>query len=485
MYLSSLVSKYTCTRSSLLLLCMSLVLAMATSSKRTAAAAAMVTSGSKMNKRQVNSIVSSMSSTDGSAKGKPAKQHFKFWPSCLIRAGHTTIQLNDPEEPLYQFLAQVQPTDAFEGNIHMGRMVRNVPCYLQESSKFRHGANRWWCAVHQGAYGKKDHLHMTNKTGVRRCEHADDPVDFCRVQDIPVFILSDKTDTENNVDSAAANNNLYCELGIWIGLPPAISTQDPEARFFPGIHVHARKQPGGKKVVDRNYPIVTVKDQTGRFLQLAGEGVTITSPAALEYLYWMENQCPVNKAMLKASPTPESKDKDNKLPRPSNMQLEAEVRCKNCKNLHEDIGDFYGSTKHVKHLCGQCGRDIFSPGRESTIGNPLLKMRRKFNRIKVGSTPGTENCAELKVSSNEKHVMMWPSTPAVFWSRNEPEVWGVHVHAWDKATGKLTIDDTYGEVWLDGKQVDRAELFQQMVEATKWVAKKDAKPDGALELEDD
>lgn len=463
-----------------ILLCMSLqvlVLTMSTSSKRTAAAAALGSTSSKMTKRPTNNN-----------KGSAVHQHYKFWPSSLIRAGHTTIQLNDPEEPLYQFLEQVQPSDAFEGNLRMGRMVRNVPCYLQPSSKYRHGADRWWCPVHQGAYGKKDHLAKTQTTGVRRCEHADDPVDFCRVQDIPVFILSNKTDDTTDTDTTGSNN-LFCELGIWIGLPPAISTRDPSARFFPGIHVHARKQLGAKKVVDRNYPVVTVKDQTGRFLQLSGDGVTITSPAALEYLYWMENQCPVNKARIKALSVPttttsqENTDKENNklIPRPPNTQLMAQVRCKNCNNLHEDIGDFFGATKHVKHLCGQCGRDIFSKGRESAIGNPLVAMRRIYQRTKVD----TEACATLHLSSKEHDIMMWPSTPAIFWSRTEPEVWGVHVHAWDKATGKLTHDDTYGEVWLDGKQVDRSELFQKMIEATQWVAKKDAQPDGAVELEDD
>jgi hypothetical protein len=152
---------------------MSLVLVMATSSKRTAAAAAMAASGSKMNKHQASN-------------GKPPMQHFKFWPSRLICAGHTTSQLNDPEEPLYQFLAQVQPADAFEDRRH-SHGSHGAQRSLLFAYKFRHGTDRWWCAVHQGAYGKKDHLQMTNKTGVKCCEHADDPVDFCRVQDIPSF----------------------------------------------------------------------------------------------------------------------------------------------------------------------------------------------------------------------------------------------------------------------------------------------------------
>ena len=81
--------------------------------------------------------------------------------------------------------------------------------------------------------------------------------------------------------------------------------------------------------------------------------------------------------------------------------------------------------------------------------------------------------------------MMWPSTPAVFWSRDTPEVWGIHVHAYDKKTGECALDDTYGEVWVDGKKLERPELFRDMIEGTKWVADANADATGAEELEDD
>ena len=135
--------------------------------------------------------------------------------------------------------------------------------------------------------------------------------------------------------------NDYCELGIWIGLAPAIDTFNAERRYFyAGIHVHARKAIGGRKVIDTNFPAVRIKDRTGHFPKIPSEGVLVTSPAALEYLYYMEHQCPVNALLgvecLESQGVPRSQ-----------VDLTAIVKCKHCQALHEDIGDFFGENLHV------------------------------------------------------------------------------------------------------------------------------------------
>lgn len=396
---------------------------------------------------------------------------YKMWPSSLKRAGHTTVSVDDPDQPLFQYLTNFPKNQAM--NIHMGRMCR-VPCLLQPTSKFRHGAPRWWCPVHQGSFGKKRQLESAKSLGVRRCEHADDPVDFVRVSDIPELCLV----PAKMVKEAP---NYYCELGIWIGLPPAVDTST-EQRFFPGIHVHARKEPGGPKVIDTNYPAVLVKDKTGRFPALPPEGIFVTSPTALEYLYYMENQCPVNRQIMVGGGSAELPH----LPR-SPVVLEAQVRCKHCQSLHEDVGDFFGETEHKKHLCGQCGRDIFNKGRVGNIGNPLGALRREFRREVVGTNIDPQN-AELRIETKDGlRLMMWPSTPAIFWSRETPEIWGIHVHGTD-SKGVRVIDDTYGHVYLDGRRLNRHDLFSAMLEAAGWMEEY-ASDEGAarmgVELEDD
>ena len=106
------------------------------------------------------------------------------------------------------------------------------------------------------------------------------------------------------------------------------------------------QEPGGKKVIDKNFPAVRIRDRTGRFSKIPTEGILVTSPAALEYLYYMEHRCPVNAQLGKCLD-------DQKVTR-SSVDLAAVVRCKHCESLHEDIGDFFGENPHKK--LGEQGR---------------------------------------------------------------------------------------------------------------------------------
>ena len=86
-------------------------------------------------------------------------------------------------------------------------------------------------------------------------------------------------------------------------------------------------------------PAVRISDRTGRFPNIPETGILVTTPAALEYLYYMEHQCPVNKE-LGVEPL-----ESQGVPR-SSVELTAIVKCKHCGALHEDIGDFFGENLH-------------------------------------------------------------------------------------------------------------------------------------------
>ena len=86
--------------------------------------------------------------------------------------------------------------------------------------------------------------------------------------------------------------------------------------------------------------------------------------------------------------------------------------------------------------------------------------------------------------SSEHRLMCWPSTPALFWSRDAPEIWGIHLHGFD-AEGKRVIDDTYGSVYVDGKKLDRAKLFGDMLNNSFWMVEEAEMAACAEELEDD
>lgn len=166
------------------------------------------------------------------------------------------------------------------------------------------------------------------------------------------------------------------------------------------------------------------------------------------------------------------------------MALSWKQWCKKCGNLHEDIGDFFGNNLHKKHLRGQCGRDIFGmPG----IGNPLVAFSdsRPVLREVVGKKTDPDK-ASLKLDGHKHRLMIWPSTPAIFWSRDAPQVWGIRGHAFDGR--EKVIDDTFGTVNLDGVELDRKALFTSMLNAAAWMEKDRVTPadiNSALELEDD
>lgn len=271
--------------------------------------------------------------------------------------------------------------------VHMARMQK-LPCHLIQSSKFRNGRERLWCPIHQGQYGMKKQVAQAEKTGVKCCEHSDALVDFVRSSEIMEVNLMKPEEVRGEND--------YCELGIWIGLAPAIDTFNEKSKYFyAGIHVHARKELGGRKVIDNNFPAVRIKDHTGRFPNIPNdEGILVTSPAALEYLYYMEHQCPVNAALGVESLELQG------VPR-SQVELTAIVRCKHCQALHEDIGDFFGAKLHKKHLCGTCGREIFGKG---TIGNPLQLFERQWRREIVGERIDPHN-KTIHIKSSEHRLM--------------------------------------------------------------------------------
>lgn len=191
---------------------------------------------------------------------------YEFWPSDLQRAGHTSVKVEDAE-PLGQYLEKIGKHDVY--GIHMARMQK-LPCKLIASQKFRNGQERWWCQVHQGVYGKKKQVFEASKTGVKCCDQSDALIDFVRSSEVLQLNLVKPGEVKEEND--------YVELGIWIGLAPAIDTSNEKSKYFyAGIHVHARKEMGGRKVIDKNFPAVRIKDHTGRFPKIPSEGILAIS----------------------------------------------------------------------------------------------------------------------------------------------------------------------------------------------------------------
>ena len=60
--------------------------------------------------------------------------------------------------------------------------------------------------------------------------------------------------------------------------------------------------------------------------------------------------------------------------------------------------------------------------------------------------------------------MIWASTPAVLWTANRPQEKGIHVHV--NEGPRRVVDDTFSEVLLDGKPLNRRALLDAMIAKT-------------------
>lgn len=277
----------------------------------------------------------------------------------------------------------------------------NLPCDFVEAGKFRNGKPRWWCRTHQMHFGKK--------ADTDKCSNASIPLDCCR----DPFLL-DPSEYSGGI-------------AVWAALEPAICTRPDGATEPTGIHVHCRRTPSGKKLVDKTFPATRIK---------------ITDPLGTAF-DWIDVTPIAAQAWLKANIS----------------GLEPiSIRCTYCSTPHLDLENF-AIKPHRKHLCGNCGRDFWA--QKPVTSNPLALLApylEKTNRVtEIASKP-----LEIKSSDYSGGLEIWSSTTALIWTFLRPEVVGIHVHAYN-GDGKRVVDETYGSVTLDGQLLNRAELLNQML----------------------
>jgi hypothetical protein len=132
------------------------------------------------------------------------------------------------------------------------------------------------------------------------------------------------------------------------------------------------------------------------------------------------------------------------------------IDCSNCRYPHLDLGDF-GKTPHRKHFCANCGRDS-TWSKAPIISTPLKPLHdRTATHLTCLMPERRLNLDEYKGHS----YTVWASTPAIVWSAARPQEYGIHVHVHEGRD--RIIDDTFGEVILDGKRLVREELLEAMI----------------------
>jgi hypothetical protein len=284
-----------------------------------------------------------------------------------------------------------------------------LPCDIVNAGKFRHGADRWWCRTHQTHWGTKaDHEPFARFGEIRCANHAQ------RMH----YVVSPRT----------INLNDFAEVGVWCSMPAAVSTVEIKPRA-PKIHVHVRAEAGGEKTVDRDFPAISLlyNDAMGLFGSQEITRVNITPPAAFEFVCALERR----------------------------LEMSC-INCTHCGYPHLDLGDF-GRTPHRKHFCGNCGRDS-TWSSEPIVSTPLKPLHDRYAKTLRYETP--DRALNLDEYAGCSYTV-WASTPAVIWTAARPQELGIHVHVHDG--NRRVIDDTFGEVILNGVRLERSALIQEMM----------------------
>ena len=285
-----------------------------------------------------------------------------------------------------------------------------LPCDFVNAGKFRHGPDRWWCRTHQQYWGTKADHESFEMTGAMQCSNHSQQMHYV-------------------VSPFTINLKDYAEVGIWCSMPAALSTHTI-ARRAPRIHVHVRPTAEGHKTVDRDFNAISVlySGKSGLFANDQITRVNITPPAAFEFVCGLETK----------------------------REMDC-ISCSKCGYPHLDLGDF-GRTPHKKHFCGNCGFDsTWSKG--PIISTPLKPMHDQYlDSLKYETPNRSLNLDDYPGCS----YTVWASTPAVLWTAHRPQELGIHVHV-HKGRERI-VDDTFGDVTLEGKALKREDLIKAMTD---------------------
>lgn len=287
-----------------------------------------------------------------------------------------------------------------------------LPCHIVPCGKFRNGARRWYCKTHQIHWGTKADLAAVPKSGEVTCSNHLMAMSYV-------------------VNPLVVEFNDFEEIGVWCSLPPAMASEAVDKRS-PRIHIHKRFSGAESKLLDRDFNAVVCSYNQDLGLFESGDisQIQITPPAAFEFVKALEE----------------------------GREMSC-ISCKRCGYPHLDLGSF-AHTPHAKHFCGNCGNDsIWSDGK--IVSTPLKPLHDQFNNSNRYVIP------ERTVNLDEyagRRFELWSSTPAVLWTADRPQEKGIHVHVYED--GRRVIDDTYGKVIYEGKELDRKVLWQKMAANT-------------------
>lgn len=279
-----------------------------------------------------------------------------------------------------------------------------MTCNIVAVGKRRDGGTRYWCLTH--------HANATAKYGVaaQRCVAADDPP-----------IAAEET---LHLDFAQYPGG----IALW-GSVPAVydTTTQPTDR---GIHVHARLVKGGSKEIDKTYRRLRIPHRA----DLLSDGwVEVDEIDAINY-------------MVSAVFGFET----------------IAVRCTHCGFAHLDR-DWFAVHAHRRHQCHGCGRQFSDT--VTGIGNPIAELRGMLG-AKATKVRRAPDSISIRQKDYPGGIQVWGSNPAILWTSSDPEMAGIHLHAFVSAEQVMPeVDETFARVTIDGIKLDPEQVRTYMAQS--------------------
>ncbi|HLX93885.1 MAG TPA: hypothetical protein VKR32_19510 [Puia sp.] len=279
-------------------------------------------------------------------------------------------------------------------------------CEIRAETKLRNGNPNWWCYTH--------HASARGKAGLR--------LEKCSKADLPKTSESEKIHID--FDDYAGG------VGIWGSLEAVFDSKREISEK--GVHVHLRKNLGGKKIVDKTFKEVYVKVPSNELFE-SSEWIMIDEYTACAYTASIV----------------------------FDMELKI-VKCTNCGRDHIDA-EYFAVHAHKKHFCTFCGRDFVD--NEYGISNPISRIQAIFQQ-QLKNRKLTKVSRRLVVRQNDYPggIQIWGSNPAIIWTAQRSEESGIHIHLFASANEPLVIDETFGYVEIDGIELDDEMIRLYMVQ---------------------
>ncbi|WP_459664562.1 hypothetical protein [Novosphingobium sp. 11B] len=284
-------------------------------------------------------------------------------------------------------------------------MSNSDDCHIYRFAHPDGGRPKYWCLSHNSS--------ATARFGGKldRCEGA-----YRTISEIRRFAL-DPSSYPGGVALWGAVEPVYDSTGAAVDM---------------GVHVHARRAPGGKKEIDRNYDAVEV---VVRKDLLSEEAVLITKETAIAFY----------------------------ISRFLKRKIE-HLFCDKCGEPHLD-SDWFAVKPHKRHLCHSCNQIFVRDDR--SVSNPLSAVQFKFGNPVERRPRRAKKSISIAQSDYPGGLQIWASNPALLWTSRLFEEEGIHVHGWKgRLKGKPDLDDTFDLVEIDGLRLDEDQLRHYMAQNT-------------------